>query len=83
MQWEPESSPWAIIPKYLKRLAASHDWGLNGDLTIPLNVVVQRDLQLKGKRMYSRQNIQDLIKMVEIGLLKLGGQKVDKFALED
>ena len=57
--------------------------GLNGELTIPVKAVVSRDLQIKGKWMYSRQDVKDLIKMVEIGLLKLGGQKVDKFALED
>jgi hypothetical protein len=27
--------------------------------------------------------VKDLIKMIEIGVLKLGGQKVDKFSLED
>lgn len=57
--------------------------GLNGSLAIPIKVVVYMDLQLKGKWMYSRQDVKDLIKMVEIGLLKLGGQKVDRFALED
>ena len=57
--------------------------GLDGNLTIPVKVVVGRDLQLRGKWMYSRQDVKNLIKMVEIGLLKLGGQKVDKFALED
>jgi threonine dehydrogenase-like Zn-dependent dehydrogenase len=57
--------------------------GLKGELTIPIRAVLQRDLMLKGKWMYSRQDVKDLIKMIEIGVLKLGGQKVDKFALED
>ena len=57
--------------------------GLDGVLAIPIKVVVFRDLQLKGKWMYSRQHVKDLIKMVEMGLLKLGEQKVDEFALED
>ena len=57
--------------------------GLKGDLAILHSVVSHRGLQLKGKWMYSRQNVKVLIKMIEIGLLKLGGQKVDKFALED
>ncbi len=56
---------------------------LNGDLVIPLSVFVRRDLQLKGKWMYTRKNILDLIRMIEVGLLKLGGQKVDRFGLED
>jgi len=57
--------------------------GLKGELTIPIKVVLQRDLMLKGKWMYSRQDLKDLIKMIEIGVLKLGGQKVEKFSLED
>jgi len=57
--------------------------GLNGELTIPIKVVLNRDLQLRGKWMYSRQNAKDLIKLVEVGLLKLGGKKVNKFALEE
>ena len=57
--------------------------GLKGELTIPIRAVLQRDLMLKGKWMYSRQDVKDLIKMIEIGVLKLGGQKVDKFSLED
>ncbi|KAI9738087.1 MAG: hypothetical protein M1818_005515 [Claussenomyces sp. TS43310] len=57
--------------------------GLDGSLTIPVKVVVSRDLQLRGKWMYSREDVYNLIKMIEVGLLKLGGQNVDKFALED
>lgn len=57
--------------------------GLDGSLTIPVKVVVSRDLQLRGKWMYSRQDVNNLIKMVKIGLLKMGEQKVDKFKLDD
>ncbi|KAF4627802.1 hypothetical protein G7Y89_g10345 [Cudoniella acicularis] len=57
--------------------------GLNGELAIPVKVVVHRDLRIKGKWMYSRQNVLDLIKMVEVGVLKLGGQRVEKFKLEE
>jgi len=58
--------------------------GLGGeDLSIPLRVVVSKDLQLRGKWMYSRQDVKDLIRLVEVGVLKLGGQKVSKFPLED
>lgn len=56
---------------------------LGKELAVPLRVVVSRDLQLKGKWMYSRQNVRDLIRMIEIGVLKLGGQKVEKFGLDD
>jgi len=33
--------------------------------------------------MYTHQDVKNLLKMIETGLLKLGGQKVEKFALED
>ena len=62
---------------------ASFMGGLNGDLTIPIKAVVSRDLQLRGKWMYSRQNVKSLMKLIEIGLLKLDGRKVEKFALDD
>jgi threonine dehydrogenase-like Zn-dependent dehydrogenase len=57
--------------------------GLKGELAIPIKVVLQQDLMLKGKWVYSRQDVKDLIKMIEIGVLKVGGQKVEKFWLED
>jgi threonine dehydrogenase-like Zn-dependent dehydrogenase len=61
--------------------------GLQGDLSIPHLVVMHRGLTLKGKWMYSRENVRDLIKMVEAGLLKLGeagGQRfVGKYGLEE
>jgi len=41
-----------------------------------------RDLTLKGKWMYSRQDVKDLIKMTEIGVLKLGDREAEKFALK-
>lgn len=57
--------------------------GLNDEIMIPIKAVVSRDLQLRGKWMYERNDVRDLIRMVEMGLLKLGGQKVDKFKLEE
>ncbi|KAE8454569.1 hypothetical protein EG329_000192 [Mollisiaceae sp. DMI_Dod_QoI] len=57
--------------------------GLRGELTIPVKVVVSMDLRIRGKWMYERQDVKDLIKMVEIGVLGLGGQRVERFALED
>jgi threonine dehydrogenase-like Zn-dependent dehydrogenase len=56
--------------------------GLDGDLNIPIRAVMHKDLTLKGKWMYSRQDVKDLIKMIEIGVLKLN-HKAEKFALED
>lgn len=57
--------------------------GFGSDFTIPMYDLVRKDLQIKGKWMYSKQNVQEVIKMAECGLLKLGQQKVESFALED
>lgn len=57
--------------------------GLSGELNIPVRAILHRDLMLKGKWMYSRQEVLDLIKMIEVGVLKLGDRKAEKFALED
>jgi len=56
---------------------------MGNDLKIPIGVVVHRDLVIRGKWMYSRQNVYDLIKMIEVGVLNLGGLKVEKFGLEE
>lgn len=50
---------------------------------IPIKAVVSRDLQLRGEWMYERKDVRGLVRTVEMELLKLGGQKVDKFALEE
>lgn len=61
--------------------------GIQEDLAIPHVAVVHRNLQLRGKWMYEREDIRSLIRMVEVGVLKLGergGVKVvGKFGLED
>jgi threonine dehydrogenase-like Zn-dependent dehydrogenase len=61
--------------------------GIRGDVAIPYGAVMHRDLKLKGKWMYPRDAVGELIKMVEIGLLKVGkpaGFKVvGKFSLEE
>lgn len=55
--------------------------GLKGDMTIPLRAIVTRDIQIKGKWMYTRQDVKNLIKMVETGVLRLGERKVERFSL--
>ncbi|KAI9869552.1 MAG: hypothetical protein M1830_005399, partial [Pleopsidium flavum] len=61
--------------------------GVREDISIPYSVVMHKNLQLRGKWMYDREAVRALIKMVEVGLLRLGesaGLKVvGKFALED
>lgn len=56
-----------------------------GAAGIPTAVKVMHHDLLKGKWMYDRQNVLDLIKMVEIGLLKVGkkaGQEIVKYRME-
>ena len=61
--------------------------GIREDIAIPIVVIVHKNLVLKGKWMYNREDIGALIKMVEVGVLKLGesaGCKVvGKYAMED
>ena len=61
--------------------------GIREDIAIPYSRVMHWNLQLKGKWMYEREDIEGLIKMVEAGVLKLGegaGLRVmGKFGLEE
>jgi threonine dehydrogenase-like Zn-dependent dehydrogenase len=58
--------------------------GIQGDVAIPHSRVMHWDLALKGKWMYSREDVGDLIKMVEAGALELEKGKVaGKFGLEE
>ena len=57
-----------------------------GDMAIPASPVVRRNLTIKGKWMYERNDILKLIQMVESGVLKLGReagcQIVGRFPME-
>jgi threonine dehydrogenase-like Zn-dependent dehydrogenase len=63
--------------------------GIQGDISIPHSAIMHRDLTLKGKWMYSRQDVWDIIKMAQVGVLKLergGGSSqrpIKKFGLEE
>ena len=63
--------------------------GIHGDVAIPHSAVMHWNLQLKGKWMYDRQNVGDLIKMIEAGVLKLdkgegsGQRSIQSFELEE
>jgi threonine dehydrogenase-like Zn-dependent dehydrogenase len=57
--------------------------GMGSDISIPINVVVQRNLTLKGKWMYERKDVVRLLQMVESGRLKLEKNGlIGRFALE-
>ncbi|KAI8629965.1 GroES-like protein [Xylariaceae sp. FL1651] len=61
--------------------------GLTGNITLPYFPIILKSLEIKGKWMYTRPEIRNLIKMVEMGTLKIGkaaGHEVNgKFRLED
>lgn len=61
--------------------------GVSGDVPIPHDVIMHRSLRLQGKWMYEREDILALIKLVEVGLLKIdesvGVRVVGEYALED
>ena len=56
-------------------------------MCLPHTVVMHRNLTLKGKWMFERENIKGMITMIEGGVLKLsesaGPRVVGKFGLED
>ena len=61
--------------------------GIMDDVPIPHSMVMHRNLTLKGKWMFEREDIKGMIKLVENGVLKLGKgaglRTVGKFELED
>ncbi|KAL9622077.1 MAG: hypothetical protein Q9160_003576 [Pyrenula sp. 1 TL-2023] len=48
--------------------------GVRGDLPLPMSEIMHRNLKLRGKWMYDREDIQGFMKLVHSGLLKLGAQ---------
>lgn len=61
--------------------------GIRDGVPIPHSMAVHRNLMLKGKWMFEREDIKGMIKMVENAVLKLGEsaglRTVDRFGLED
>jgi threonine dehydrogenase-like Zn-dependent dehydrogenase len=61
--------------------------GLGGTIAVPYFLMIVKSLELKGKWMYTRAEIRNLVKMVETGTLKIGkaaGHQVNgKFKLEE
>ena len=90
------SPPAAATSTHLKSsiLALKHSGrvslmgGIHADVAIPHSAIMHKDLTLKGKWMYSRENVKELIKMTEVGVLKLAGGAngqvtAEKFKLDD
>lgn len=66
---------------------ASFMGGIQGDVSIPYNLLMFKSLQIKGRFMYERQAIVQLTGMVEAGIVKLGKaagvEIVGAYKLED
>ncbi|CAG8952666.1 hypothetical protein HYFRA_00008908 [Hymenoscyphus fraxineus] len=56
--------------------------GIGAEVPIPMGFIVRKDIRLVGKWMYDREDIAQLIGMIEMGLLGLQGD-VKTFKLED
>ncbi|KAL6877102.1 GroES-like protein [Trichoderma novae-zelandiae] len=48
--------------------------GIAGEIPIPYGAIMFNDLKLHGKFMYERKDVRQLIRMVETGILGLGGR---------
>ncbi|KAF7185293.1 Alcohol dehydrogenase 4, mitochondrial [Pseudocercospora fuligena] len=57
--------------------------GYRGDISIPHATVMHKNLRLYGKWMYEREDVRDLVQMVESGVLRLDGEVVGEFGLEE
>ena len=61
--------------------------GVYDDVPIPYHLLVHKDVTLKGKWMYGREEIKAVIRMVETGVLKVGNlgcaKIVGEFGFED
>lgn len=58
--------------------------GIRGDVAIPHSAVMHRNLLIKGTWMYPREYVPELIKMIEVGVLKLGqGRMCGRFGLKE
>ncbi|KAF8873011.1 alcohol dehydrogenase [Gymnopilus junonius] len=58
--------------------------GITEDVPIPIGLVTQKNILLKGTWMYTREAVGEMIKMVELGVLGLGHSKISgRFKMEE
>lgn len=60
--------------------------GIMADVALPHAIIMHKDITIKGKWMYPKEAIPELVRMVEAGILKLGsaaGIKAERYSLED
>ncbi|KAH6652815.1 hypothetical protein BKA67DRAFT_593026 [Truncatella angustata] len=87
--WQVQNPPHlqAAIRSLRRRGRVSLMGGVTGDISLPYWLIMMNSIELKGRWMYSRKEIRKVVKMVEMGVLKLGKsvghEVVGEFALED
>lgn len=60
--------------------------GIMADVALPHAIIMHKDITIKGKWMYPREAIPELVRMVEVGQLKLGspaGTEAERYGLGD
>lgn len=60
--------------------------GIVADVALPHAISMHKDITIKGKWMYPGEAIPELVRMVELGLLKLGsaaGIEAERYGLDD
>lgn len=60
--------------------------GIMRDVALPHAIIMHKDITIKGKWMYPKEAIPELVRMVESGILKLGstaGIEAVRFSLDD
>lgn len=60
--------------------------GIMADVALPHAIIMHKDITIKGKWMYPKEAIPELVRLVELGMLKLGsaaGIEAERFKLDD
>lgn len=60
--------------------------GIMTEVALPHAIIMHKDITIKGKWMYPKEAIPELVRMVELGMLKLGsaaGIEAERYSLDD
>lgn len=60
--------------------------GIMADVALPHAIIMHKDITIKGKWMYPKEAIPELVRMVELGIFKLGsvaGIEAERYSLDD
>lgn len=60
--------------------------GIMADVALPHAIIMHKDITIKGKWMYPKEAIPELVRMVELGIFKFGsvaGIEAERYSLDD